>query len=404
MVLKVQMLGDFLVSCNGNTLISGSNRSNNVMHLFQYLLSKHNQAIRQDELVSNLLVDSDEYDDPIHTLKNIVYRLRKFLAASGLPDREYVYFQKGAYGLCTDIVYEIDAEQFESAVKSAGSETLSIDERLAFFMKAISLYSGNFLPRSSNMQWVTPRAVRYQNMYLDCIRSACRILNEKQDSAPMIAILEKALALYPYDEQLHVLYISCLYSLNKVKDAVSHYDHATALLFNELGVSPSAEMQELYNKIASTLNIPVNSIEDIRSDMNEELMERGAYFCNYQVFANTYRVIVRQMERSGQSVFLMLLTLDNTGLSAATTAGKTKEVCDALHSAIKTSLRRGDLYTRFSTAQFIVMLMDINLENCSLVSNRITENFYKQIKDKFVKLSCQALSAIDIDYVINGRF
>ena len=400
-VLKVQMLGDFSVSYDGNTLISDNNRNNNVIHLFQYLLVKHSLATRQDDLIHNLLGDADEYDDPVHTLKNIVYRLRKFLAASGLPDREYIYFEKGAYGLSPDIEYAIDIEQFENAVKRAGSDTLNEDSRLEFCMEAISQYSGDFLPRSSNMQWVIPRAVRYQELFLNCIKTAYHILRKRQTLAPMIDVFQKALSLYPYEEELHILYISCLYSLNKVKEAVSHYDSATALLFDELGISPSNEMQELYNKMAETLNLTVSSIEDIRTDMNEDEVERGAFFCNYQVFTNTYRIIVRHAERSGQSAFLMLMSLDNTGF-AANTIGKMKNVSDALHHAIKTSLRRGDLYTRFSSTQFIVMLMDINMENCKIVSNRISESFKKQIKDKTVRLSSQALSAIDIDCVMNG--
>lgn len=395
------MLGDFTVSYNRKTIVSEKNRSNNVIRLFQYLLVKHSQAVGQVELINNVLGDSNDYDDPVHTLKNIVYRLRKFLSASGLPDMEYIYFQKGAYGLSGDIEYDLDTERFENAANKAGN-ALSEDKRLEFLLEAISVYTGDFLPRSSDMQWVTPRAVRCQDMFLNCVKSAYAIMQKRQDLGPMKDALEKALVLYPYDEQLHILYISCLYSLNKVREAVSHYDYATALLFDELGVSPSAEMQELYDKIAGTLNIAVSSIEDIRTDMNEEAMERGAYFCNYQVFANTYRVIVRQTERSGRSVFLMLLTLGNTGISGTYTIGKTKEISDALHYAIKTSLRRGDLYTRFSSTQFITMLMDINLENCKSVSNRIAENFKKLVKDKSVMLFSQALSAIDIDFVMNG--
>ena len=211
------MLGDFSVSYNGDTFISESNRNNNVIHLFQYLLVKHKQAIRQDELIHNVLADSDQYDDPVHTLKNIVYRLRKFLSTSGLPDKEYIYYQKGSYGLCPDIEYEIDIEQFERAVKNAGSDTSDEDSRLGFYMEAISLYSGDFLLKSSNMQWVIPRAVRYQDMFLNCVKTAYEILHKNQNFSPMIEVLKKALVLYPYEEHLHILYISCLYSLNKAE-------------------------------------------------------------------------------------------------------------------------------------------------------------------------------------------
>lgn len=395
------MLGDFSVSCNGSTLISESNRNNKVIHLFQYLFIKHGQAVRQDELISQLFSDSNDYEDPVHTLKNIVYRLRKFLATSELPEREYIFFKKGAYGLCGDIEYEIDVEQFENAVNNAKADDCSEDKRLDYCLEAISLYSGDFLPKSTNMLWVMPRVVRYQEKFYYCVRMVYNILMEKHNLAPMIELFEKVLRLYPYEEQFHLLHISCLYSLKRIKEAINEYDFATTLLFDELGVSPSAEMLELYNKITETLNMASTTIEELRDDMNEETLEKGAYYCNFQIFTNIYRLIVRHAERSGQTAFLVLMTFNETESSKQNSPDTIQKITGAFHNAMRTSLRRGDVYARCSPSQFIILLMDINQENCRVVANRISENFYKQIKAKNAKLTWKVMSAIDVDRVMS---
>ncbi|WP_394925591.1 hypothetical protein [uncultured Robinsoniella sp.] len=43
--------------------------------------------------------------------------------------------------------------------------------------------------------------------------------------------------------------------------------------------------------------------------------------------------------------------------------------------AIQRSLRRGDLYTRYSPCQFLLLLPGTNKENCSIISTRIDRNF-----------------------------
>jgi len=50
-------------------------------------------------------------------------------------------------------------------------------------------------------------------------------------------------------------------------------------------------------------------------------------------------------------------------------------VLDALEKAVFTSLRRVDVSTRYSGRQVMVVLMDLDRQNCELIAGRITENF-----------------------------
>lgn len=390
---KIQMLGDFSVAYNDNILISENNRNNKVIHLFQYLLINHGHPVRQDELISRLFLDADDYENPVHTLKNIVYRLRKYLKECGLPDEEYVFYKKGAYGISEDVDCLLDVELFENAVQRA-REAVDPGEKLDHCLAAISLYDGDFLPKSADMFWVTPRSLRYQEEFRFCVDLVFDVLCGRADHSTMMDILEKALYIYPYEEHFHLLKIACLNQMGKIKEAVREYDFATTLLFDELGISPSEEMLALYDQITGTLNADAGSLEDILEDLNENIMERGAYYCNYQVFSNIYRIVVRHSERSGRSAFVVLIEFEG---KEEAKDGKKQSDSGALFNAIKLSLRRGDTFARYSLTQFIVLLMDINQENSKRVMGRISDNFYKQTKSR--RFTWKIASAIDVERV-----
>jgi len=52
---------------------------------------------------------------------------------------------------------------------------------------------------------------------------------------------------------------------------------------------------------------------------------------------------------------------------------------------LKNSLRSGDLYTRYSTNQYLILLIGIEEENCGLVIERINDNMERTAGKKYVK-------------------
>lgn len=56
-----------------------------------------------------------------------------------------------------------------------------------------------------------------------------------------------------------------------------------------------------------------------------------------------------------------------------------------LEQALKNSLRSGDLYTRYSTNQYLILLIGIEEENCGLVIERINDNMERTAGKKYVK-------------------
>jgi len=235
-----------------------------------------------------------------------------------------------------------------------------------------------------------------------CVKTAHRIYQEKRELIPVIGLLEKMIGIYPLEEEFRILYISSLYALDRIKEAVDEYDFFTTLLYDELGISPSEEMVDLYKKITGTFNSFASSIAFIRTDMVEENKGRGAYYCNYLSFTNTYRFVVRHIERSGQSAYLMLLTFSDSDSDMYKLNKKMQKISLAFHAVARESLRRGDVYARYSPSQFIMLLMDIGEESCKIVTDRIQQRFSSYFNDDDVAMHFKVIPAADSSQLTNG--
>lgn len=388
--LNITMFGVFTATYQGISVLPDYVRNSKVHHLFQFMLANRGESYSKEELIDLLYRDAD-VDNPVNALKIIIHRLRKMLAAAG-PLQNCLIFNGGRYSWNPDCPCVIDVESFEDIVKRAEGNAELYDA-------AIELYKGEFLPQLSSEDWVIPRSVRYQEMYLSCIRKMFEHSNNTSDFKKMLDICLKAISIYPYNEELYYLYTFCLYRVNRIKEAMQSYNLAVEMLFNEFGVSPGDEMQELYKAITSSLKNVTDSVVDIRLEMKEDSEDRGAYCCNYQNFKDSYRFIVRGLERSGQSVFLMLLSLVTKQGAALSVGYALQEASMGLHKAIKSALRKGDMFTRYSSTQYLVLLVGINQENCSQVFTRIEKDFQKNSKNNAVRLRHKVASAVDVGII-----
>ncbi|MEG0168343.1 MAG: hypothetical protein RR709_10815, partial [Ruthenibacterium sp.] len=60
---------------------------------------------------------------------------------------------------------------------------------------------------------------------------------------------------------------------------------------------------------------------------------------------------------------------------------------DQLLTVLTESLRRGDVIAKYSGAQYVLMLPSANMENSTMVLERIVATFYGQNRRNFLKLS-----------------
>ena len=83
---------------------------------------------------------------------------------------------------------------------------------------------------------------------------------------------------------------------------------------------------------------------------------------------------MRSAARTGVSVYICLLTF--VGKNAKAPALKMlNKYMDRLQDCICHSLRRGDVFSKYSVSQYILMLPTVTYETGEMVLNRIISNF-----------------------------
>lgn len=390
-LLEVKMFGGFELLYNGNPVVLERGKATKATQLLQYFLFHKNQKISRDELL-RALYEWDDNINPVNNLKVNIYRLRKLLAELFSPEREYIAFQGGKYFWTNAIPVRLDVHLFEEAVQELNREQEDNDRTIELANIALSFYEGEFLPMLSTSSWVTVENVRFKKNYLDIVRRLCHIYDLQKRYTECIKLCNRAIDLYPYEEEFYLVQIHTLIEQKQYKEASKIYDQASLKFFEDLGISPSQEMEQLYKQMCEKTENYTVPLKQIKESLDENSEKRGAYYCNYLAFIDTYHVVSRVVERSGQSAFLMLCTLTDT--HGDTLEGeKLHEASFFLCESIQKSIRKGDIFTRYNKSQYLLMLVGINMENCSIVLNRIEQVFRSNSHLRGVRLHYSVLPA-----------
>ena len=117
------------------------------------------------------------------------------------------------------------------------------------------------------------------------------------------------------------------------------------------------------------------NIRTLMQQLKEPGTIRGAYWQDYEPFLAIFRFIERMMARSEQTFCVMLATLLDPD-------GKMLEpkilepAMDVLFTAIQDTLRKGDVFTKFSGAQYIIMLPSAKAETgAKIACDRLQKRF-----------------------------
>ncbi|MDD6032785.1 MAG: BTAD domain-containing putative transcriptional regulator [Oscillospiraceae bacterium] len=393
--IQVKTFGGFSMTYCGKVLQLERNTATKASHLLQYLIYHWDRSFPKEDLVS-ILYSSDEVNDPVNNLKVNIFRLRKMLIAAGLPPQEYIVYQKGCYGWNPEIPVEIDAELFLKALDRA-ERPGPMEERLPDYNEALSLYKGEFLPILRGEEWASVIDVRCQSRYLDAVETVCRWYQEQGNPAMVMNTARDAAQNCPYEERVYLIQLRCLMGQQRYQEAVMLYDEVATLLMDEMGISPSAEMTAIYRQISAEENMAVTGLGEIRDYMRERNAMPGAYHCSYPAFIDSCRLLSRVVERSGQSAFLVLCTLKDGKETPLQPSNRLREAAAAMHCAIRSSLRKGDMYTRYSSSQFLLMLLGISRENCQIVTERIEKTFRQEPGARGVRVKWEYESATNVD-------
>lgn len=372
--LVINMLGEFSISCAGRTINDSSSRSKKLWTMLEYLITFRDREISQNELIE-LLWHDDDIENPSNTLKTLIYRVRSVLdELEVVTGKQLLVYRRGACSWSDRYESIIDTDLFEGHIKNAA---ITIGpEKLKHLLSAIEIYKGDFLPKSSLESWAVPIVSYYHSQYIQAVHQAISMLTEEERYGEIAQICHKATVIDPYDEDLHYWLILSLFKTGEQQQALRHYDHVTEMFFSGFGVTPTERLTSLYKEIISITNSSQMDLSVIRDELNSTYSP-GAFFCEYAVFKDIYFLNTRTISRTGTAIHLGLITLVDAKGNQPQQKLLNKTMVK-LKDCITSCLRRGDVFTRYSVSQFLIMLPAATYENASMATERIQRAFKQQ--------------------------
>lgn len=385
--LYVNLLGSFTLrrGLDGPVLSEEKSTSRILWTFLQYLLVFHTKDVSQEELMDVLWGECPSAN-PVSTMKTLLHRSRHFLEELGFPDgKQVLLYRRGIYSWSPEVQMVLDTERFEALCASA-------DQKIEDGVEALQLYQGDFLPKAAGTPWALSLRTYYHGKYLQLCRNVGSFLLEQERYDQVIDICKRAILVDPYDETCHLLLMKALNAIGEQQSALQHYSEMSSLFMDQLGVSPSKESANLYRELLkSTWSIELD-LYTIRDKLLEKSPRYGAFYCELGIFQDIYRIEARNAARSGQSVQLIMLTVKSFGGTLEPTHLST--VMQELCTSIQNSLRAGDIFTRFSSTQFLLLAPTANHANGVKIVNRILAAFQNTLSGHTVSVEYSLLPVL----------
>ena len=373
-VLYVKMLGGFSMTYNGKT-IAGSSKSSVSQNyaLLQILIHAREKGVTRDRL-EELLFGDREVENAHHSLRSVIYNAKKYLEKAGLPKVNYIISEKDVFYWTGEIEVEEDAYEFERLHDEARSES-DQQKRLEEYLKASYEYGGEFLPMQSGSVWAVREAMRYAQMFAECVENAGNILRETESFEQMKELGQYASSIAPLSDW-ESLTMEALVRMRKYDEAIRLYEGTVTYYLDELGVHPSGRIVEWFEHLGKGVTHRHSVLEDIKCSLDgNDDSEEGGYLCSYPVFQGIYRSNRRLVERTGTSSYLMLCTiLDGKG-NPMKEGSVLERLSDRLIDSARRSVRRGDTLCAYGKGQCLILLVNTTREDCSVVEQRLNRNF-----------------------------
>lgn len=381
--VKMQLFGSLLLSCDSGNLGEEKLRSNKLTRLLAYLLIHRGSALTHHQLIEVFWEDAGK--NPEVALKNMMYRVRNELKALG--KEKFICTVPGAYRWNPEIEVETDYEAFEQMVAKLRA-TVDQQEQETLCRSIIAGYKNNITAKIADESWILPKVIWYQSAYLDAVKQLCTILGPEERWSEVEMICHHALQVDALDEDIHCYLIRSLSGQKKYDLALTQYEKASRLFYENMGIQNPEKLQVVFSQITTETGEQRTDIGKFLEEAGEQIGMQGAFFCDYQIFRQIYQMEMRRINRLGIAEFIILFTLRRK--YRIQTGEKIDhgmiEGMNILERVVRASLRMGDVAAKYSPIQVAVLLPICTYEAGVQVADRICNNFRESIGKRRLEL------------------
>lgn len=288
-------------------------------------------------------------------------------ALTGIHNRNYLekhltdWLNNGGVGT----LFMIDLDNFKTMNDTYGH--ITGDETLQHFARVLKAYSeeGDMVCRLAGDEFVTfyPNLTD-RTLAGEKAKGIIRSFSEKMGELGFGGIVSVSIGIKislggedfqtVYDQADTALY----YVKNKGKNAYHFHD------------GNKEEVEEINTTV---------DLDYVRDVIGKGIPEnKGALHLAFEEFKNVYDYILRCASRKQQEVQILLFTMEGLNKQLSVEA---EEVMRRWESAMVNTLRSMDTGARYSNSQYLVVLMDSDLEKGKAAAERLIDSFYESNKE-----------------------
>ena len=384
-----RLLGGFSLYYEGIELPIPANPQTKGMQILCMLLKAGTRGVERNDLIDFLQGEGGDRVKGLNNLRQRIFLLRKIIDRSHFPKGKYIVCAENRYYFSQEYEWKSDTDDLDEQIEHLRKGGLSQEETWDIQWEYCRNYRGEFLPMLGGEAWAAQEAAYYQKWYFQCVSSLSQHLKEAGEYEKLLSLCTMASYIHPYDEW-QTVQIDCLMALNRYRDALKVYEEASDLFYEELGVDTLDQTVAKYRNREGQMYVLANAMTGIKDILVEEDREPGAYQCSYPSFLDMYRILARMQERTGIPITLMICTLADTqeersfgpGTERGTEKGppgqpesggkdRLEERMESFRKILADSIRSGDVYSRYSSRQYLVLLTDATQEQGQKIAARL---------------------------------
>lgn len=386
-LLHLSVFGCFDLLVNGRAADAKLGQASKLSSLLCYLVFHRDRPVSHGELI-DVFYGNESQSNPEGALKMQVLRIRQALKPLLPEGLSPVLGRRGAYQWNPEIRCWVDAEEFERLCGRAEEPNCSEEEQLRLFGQAAALYTGPLVLGGDDFIWGRAAASRYAMGFRSLVERYACLLEKRENFALMESVCRRGIEEDPTGEELHILLIRSLLKQKRFAEARSQYKHIVDLLYRELGVRPSPELEAIYAQCEAEELPWEEDLSSIMVSMRDPVGKREALLCGFEQFRSIYQLEVRRALRLGGCLHVAMLTLTD-GERKPLPARVNNVLMEQLGHTVVSRLRQSDVVARYSSCQYIIMLPYANLEDSCMVMDRLVAAYHAENPNNVARLSYQ---------------
>ncbi len=370
--LELKLLGSFEMLSGDKILDESVTRSSKTWELFSYLALNRTRRIPLEEIISIFWGDGGR--NPTSALKTLMHRSRSvvfdYLGAEYDPVSSY----RGAYAWNPDIICSLDIEDFTECCEAAARANKDPARQLSLYRSAIALYRGHFLAKHEGVPWIDEMREKVRRSFVEALFAYAELLMDAQKYDELISVMLKTAQFEPNNERLYSYIVRAQHHSGNSAEALKYYKASMEQLYRNSGIRPSTYLQEAYTEIMQSHGDIETDLSVVQTTLEEKGGSDGAFFCELGFFKQAYQLESRVAQRDGTCVNLALVNVSAPDGSIPP-LDQLCHVMGNIRDVFTPLLRKGDVISKYSGAQYIIMLPTATAEDGEAIMQRLMSTF-----------------------------